>query len=72
MEEKYSYIEEMATTTIMIVMIPVSLGCTTISLTLPEVFKLKELEKNLKEIEKTPSKQGQRVVNIKSFRPSKA
>lgn len=49
-EERDSCIEEMAIM-VMISVIYVPFGCTTISLTLPEIFKLKELEKSIKEME---------------------
>lgn len=52
-DEMDSYTEEMAIAVIMIGMIHIPLGCTTISLTLPEIFKLKGLEKSLKEMEQS-------------------
>lgn len=40
--------------TLMISTISILLGCSTTSLTLLEIFKTKELEKYLKEVEKSP------------------
>lgn len=64
----------MATTSIMIGTILVHLGCSTIFLTLIEIFKLKELKKSIKEMDQSPPNEsrGQRVVIIKSSSESKA
>ena len=47
--------EEMDLRTILISTFPISLKCSTISLTLPYFFKLKEMEKSLMEVEKKHS-----------------
>ena len=47
--------EEMDLRTILISAFPISLKCSTISLTLPYFFKLKEMENSLMEVEKKHS-----------------
>ena len=60
--------EEMDLGTILIGTILISLKCSTICLTLPDFFKLKEVEESLVEVEKEHSladeKLSQRVINI--------
>ena len=62
--------EEMDLRTILIGTFPISLKCSTISLTLPYFFKSKEIEENLVEVEKehspTEEKHSQRVITIDS------
>ena len=62
--------------TIMIGTFPISLKCSTISLTLPYFFKSKEIEKRLVEVEKEHSlaeeKHSKRVVTMDSSESSKA
>ena len=62
--------------TIMIDTFPISLKCSTISLTLPYFFKSKEIEKRLVEVEKEHSlaeeKHSKRVVTMDSSESSKA
>ena len=68
--------EEMILRTIMIGAFHISLNCSTISLTLPDFFKLKEMEESLVEVEKEHSpaqeKHSQRVVTIDSSEGSRA
>ena len=68
--------EEMDLRTILICIFPISLKCSTISLTLPDFFKLKEIEKSLGEVEKNHSsveeKHSQGVVTIDSSEGSRA
>ena len=58
-ESSYGSIEEMAEEmdlgTILIGAIPISLKCSTISLTLPDFFKSKKIEESLEEVEKEHS-----------------
>ena len=62
--------------TILIGIIPISLKYSTISLTLPDFFKSKEMEESLVEIENEHSpvdeKHSQRVITIGSSEGSKA
>ena len=49
----------------------ISLKCSTISLTLPDFFKSKEIEESLMEVEKkTQEKHTQRVITIDSSKGS--
>ena len=68
--------EEMDLRTILIGTIPMSLKCSTISLTLADFFKSKEMEESLVEVEKEHSpideKHSQRIITIDSFEGSKA
>ena len=68
--------EEMDLRTIMIGIIPMSLKCSTISLTLVDFFKSKEMKESLVEVEKEHSpvdeKHSQRIITIDSFEGSKA
>ena len=60
--------EEVDLRTILICTFPISLKCSTISLTLPYFFKSKEMEESLVEVEKenfpTEEKNNQRVLTI--------
>ena len=62
--------------TILIGTFPISLKCSTISLTLPYFFKSKEMEESLIEVEKeqlpTEEKHNQRVITINPFEGSRA
>ena len=63
--------------TILIGTFPISLKCSTISLTLPYFFKSKEIKEILVEVEKEHSpaeekQHNQRVITIESFQGSKA
>ena len=79
-ESSYGSTEEMAEKmdlgTILIDTIPISLKCSTIFLTFLDLFKSKEMEESLVEIEKEHSlaeqKYSQRVITIDSFEGSKA
>ena len=51
-ESSCSSDEEMDLRTILIGIFPISLKCSTISLTLPDFFKSKEMEESLVELEK--------------------
>ena len=68
--------EEMDLRTILIGTFPKYLKCTTISLTLLDLFKSKEMEESLVEVEKEHSpiekKHSQRVITIDSSEGSKA
>ena len=67
--------EEMDLRTIMIGTFPIYLKCSTISLTLPDFFKLKEMEENLVEVEKEHSpaheKHSKRIITIDSSEGSR-
>ena len=68
--------EEMDLRTILIGTFPISLNCFTISLTLLDFFKSKEIEESLVEVEKehstTKEKHSQRVITIGSSEESRA
>ena len=68
--------EEMDLRIIMIGTFPISLKCSTISRTLPDFFKLKEMEESLVEVEKehsqTEKKHSHRVITIDSSKESRA
>ena len=75
-EEYCSCDEEMDLKIILIGTFLVSLKCSTISLTLPNFFKSKEIEKNLVEVEKehfpTKEKHSQMVITIDRFEGNRA
>ena len=68
--------EEVDLRTILIGTFPISLKCSTMSLTLPYFFKSKEMKESLVEVEKEHSqaqkKHSQRIITIDSFEGSRA
>ena len=68
--------EEMDLRTILIGTFPMSLKCSTISLTLPYFFNSKEMEESLVEVEKEylspEEKHSQRVITINPFEGNRA
>ena len=75
-ESSCGFDEEMDLRTILIGTFPISLKCSTISLTLPYFFKTKEMESSSVEVEKehflAEEKHSQRVITIGPSREGKA